>query len=64
MDWSISFFRFGTLLYIIEEVKLSIEILFLNKFMLGIIFMRKDSINCMASTIPMFNNCIIFIASS
>ena len=54
MDWSISFFRFGTLLYIIEEVKLSIEILFLYKFMLGIFFIRKDSINFLWFTLPIW----------
>ena len=47
-----SFFRFGTLLYIIEEVKLSIEILVLYKFMLGVFFIRKDSINFHWLTLP------------
>ena len=47
-----SFFRFGTLLYIIEEVKLSIETLVLYKFMLGVFFIRKDSINFHWLTLP------------
>ena len=47
-----SFFRFGTLLYIIEELKLSIEILVLYKLMSGIFFIRKDSINFLWFTLP------------
>ena len=54
MDWSMSFFRYGTLLYIIEEVKLSIEILVLYKFMLGTFFNRKDSINFLWFTFPIW----------
>ena len=54
MDWSTSFFKFSTLLYIIEEVKLSIVILVLYKFMLGIFFMRKDSINFLWFTLPIW----------
>ena len=54
MDWSTSFFKFGTLLYIIEEVKLSIVILVLYKFMLGIFFIRKDSINFLWFTLPIW----------
>ena len=54
MDWSTSFFKFGTLLYIIEEVKLSIVMLVLYKFMLGIFFIRKDSINFLWFTLPIW----------
>ena len=75
MDWSMRFFGFGTLLYIIEEVKLSIKILVLYKLMLSTFFIRKDSINFLWFTLPiwyrssreivyLFNNGIIFIASS
>ena len=39
------FFKLGTLLYIIQEVKLSILILVLFKFILGISFIRQDYIN-------------------
>ena len=49
-----SFFRYGTLLFIIEEIKLSIEILVLYKFMLGIFFIRKDSINFLWFTLPIW----------
>ena len=54
MDWSTTLFKFGTLLYIIEEVTLSILILVLYKFMLGIFFIRKDSINFLWFTLPIW----------
>ena len=49
-------FKFGTLLYIIEEVKLSIVMLVLYKFMLGIyiFFLRKDSIKFLYFTLPIW----------
>ena len=43
MDWLIDefSFKYGILLYIIEEVKLSISVLILNRFMLRIFFIKK-----------------------
>ena len=50
-----SFFKLGMLLFIIEEVKLSIVIQVLYKFMLSIFFIRKDSINFLWFTFTLWN---------
>ena len=50
-----SFIKFGMLSYIIEEVKLSIAILVLYKFMLGTFFIRKYSNNFLWFTLPIWH---------